>query len=201
MNSVFWDITASVIRVTRIGELGTTLAVTSSQTVLRRNTKSPARRFLSPWLWRRYVPPKHPFLQEPHGVTSQKTPFFKVTTVKTSVLTIDLFCLMRHGPLRKLHSSISFDVTCMFVAAVSLPNRCLLKTAVNMQTRRLAEGFMKCAIEMDWVTITFVQWALDNPMSGNPDRNMNMQNSLDSGVLTLKDTWDLGANWMKACGL
>jgi hypothetical protein len=27
------------------------------------------------------------FLQEPHGVTSQKTPFFKVTAVKTSNLT------------------------------------------------------------------------------------------------------------------
>jgi hypothetical protein len=40
------ELSASIIRVTRIGELGTTLAVTSK------------------------------FLQEPHGVTSQKTPFF-----------------------------------------------------------------------------------------------------------------------------
>jgi hypothetical protein len=31
--------------------------------------------------------PKRRFLQEPHGVTSQKTPFFIVTTVKTSNLT------------------------------------------------------------------------------------------------------------------
>jgi hypothetical protein len=44
---------ASVIRVTRIGHLGTVLAV----------------------------------LQEPHGVTSQKTAFFVVTAVKTSNLT------------------------------------------------------------------------------------------------------------------
>jgi hypothetical protein len=52
---------ASFIRVTRIGELGTTQAATSN-------------RLLSP-CWRRcYVPPKHRFLQEPHGVTSQKTP-------------------------------------------------------------------------------------------------------------------------------
>jgi hypothetical protein len=29
------------------------------------------------------------FLQEPHGVTSQKTPFFIVTAVKTSNLTSD----------------------------------------------------------------------------------------------------------------
>jgi hypothetical protein len=34
-----------------------------------------------------WVPPKRRFLQEPHGVTSQKTPLFIVTTVKTSNLT------------------------------------------------------------------------------------------------------------------
>jgi hypothetical protein len=33
------------------------------------------------------VPPKRLFLQDPHGVTSQKTPFFIVTAVKTSNLT------------------------------------------------------------------------------------------------------------------
>jgi hypothetical protein len=54
-------LSASFIRVTRIGELGTTLAVTSNR--MRR------------------------FLHEPHGVTSQKTPFFTVTAVKTSNLT------------------------------------------------------------------------------------------------------------------
>jgi hypothetical protein len=35
----------------------------------------------------RYVPPKLRLLQVPHGVTSQKTPFFVVTAVKTSNLT------------------------------------------------------------------------------------------------------------------
>jgi hypothetical protein len=34
-----------------------------------------------------YFPPKRRFLQEPLGVTSQKTPFFIVTPVKTSNLT------------------------------------------------------------------------------------------------------------------
>jgi hypothetical protein len=48
---------ASFIRVTKIGELGTTQAVTSNQRTLRS-----------------------------HGVTSQKTPFFIVTAVKTSKL-------------------------------------------------------------------------------------------------------------------
>jgi hypothetical protein len=33
-------------------------------------------RFLSPWWRRRQVPPKRRFLQEPHSVTTQKTPFF-----------------------------------------------------------------------------------------------------------------------------
>jgi hypothetical protein len=68
-NVVFCDVTAvalvridvseelstSVIRVTRFGELGPTLAVTSN---------------------RREVPLKRLFLQEPHGVTSQKRAFF-----------------------------------------------------------------------------------------------------------------------------
>jgi hypothetical protein len=32
------------------------------------------------------VPPKRRFLQEPQGITTQKTPFFIVTAVKTSNL-------------------------------------------------------------------------------------------------------------------
>jgi hypothetical protein len=51
---------ASFFRVTKIGELGKTQAATSNRRTLRRNT----------------VPPKRQFLQEPHGVTTQKTPFF-----------------------------------------------------------------------------------------------------------------------------
>jgi hypothetical protein len=66
------ELSASVIRATRIGELGTTQAATSNRRTLRR---------------RRQVPPKRRFLQEPHGVTSQKTPFFTVTAVKTANLT------------------------------------------------------------------------------------------------------------------
>jgi hypothetical protein len=49
--------------------------------------------FLAHWFsstlwWKRYVPPTRRFLQEVHGVTSQKTPFFIVTTVKTSNLAL-----------------------------------------------------------------------------------------------------------------
>jgi hypothetical protein len=72
------ELSASFIRVTRIVELGTTLAVSSNRRT---------HRFLPPWWRRRYVPPKRLLLQEPHGVTSKKTPFFIVTAVKTSSLT------------------------------------------------------------------------------------------------------------------
>jgi hypothetical protein len=44
-----------------------------------------SRIFLS-WRWRRYVPPKRRFTQELHGATSQKSAFFIVTAVKTSIL-------------------------------------------------------------------------------------------------------------------
>jgi hypothetical protein len=57
---------ASFIRVTKIFELGTTQAATSNRRTLRRNSL----------IKEAQVPPKRRFLQEPHGVTTQKTPFF-----------------------------------------------------------------------------------------------------------------------------
>jgi hypothetical protein len=65
MTDVSEELSAPIIRVTRIGELGT-LAVTSNRRTLRRNALY--------------------FLQEPKGVTYQKTPFFIITAVKTSYL-------------------------------------------------------------------------------------------------------------------
>jgi hypothetical protein len=41
-------------------------------------------RRLSPWKRRWYVPPKSQFLQEPHGVTTQKREFFKCTSSMNS---------------------------------------------------------------------------------------------------------------------
>jgi hypothetical protein len=57
--------------------------------------------FLSPWWWMRYVPPKRRLLQEPHGVTSQKTLFFKCW-------------LIWHPPLtqNQLFINVPHDVTC-----------------------------------------------------------------------------------------
>jgi hypothetical protein len=63
--NVLEELSASIIRVTKIGELGTTLAVTINRRTLRRN----ATFFLS-------VPPERRLLQAPHSVTSQKTAFF-----------------------------------------------------------------------------------------------------------------------------
>jgi hypothetical protein len=57
---------SSFIRVTKIGELGTTQAATSNRRTLRRNTS---------------------VLTRATRVTTQKTPFFIVTAVKTSNLT------------------------------------------------------------------------------------------------------------------
>jgi hypothetical protein len=42
-------------------------------------TLVPRSRIFLPWRWRRYVPPKRQFTQDLHGVTSQKTAFFKLT--------------------------------------------------------------------------------------------------------------------------
>jgi hypothetical protein len=44
-------------------------------------TLVPHSRTFLPWRWRRYVPPKRRFTQELHGVTSQKTAFFKIAFV------------------------------------------------------------------------------------------------------------------------
>jgi hypothetical protein len=79
------ELSASFIRVTRISELGAMLAVTSNRQL--QLALFLFHRFLSSWWRRLWVPPKRRFLQEPHGVTSQKTPFFIVTAMKTSNLT------------------------------------------------------------------------------------------------------------------
>jgi hypothetical protein len=89
-NDVSEERSASIISVTRIGKEGTTLAVTSNRCPLRLLVT--ANVFLVPWFWspwwlRRYVPPRRRFLQEPHGVTFQKTAFFIVTAVKIPNLT------------------------------------------------------------------------------------------------------------------
>jgi predicted RNase H-like nuclease len=62
------DLSAYIVRVTRIGELGT-LAVTSSPILVTLMTEVLSSSETS-------------FLQEPHGVTSQKTPFVSLYRLK-----------------------------------------------------------------------------------------------------------------------
>jgi hypothetical protein len=90
---------SSNIKGTRIGELGTALAITSN----RRSQRA------SPWWWRRYVPPKRRLLQEPHGVTSQKTAFFislLLNFVMWSVLYLQTVTLFNY---QKLWFNISWE--------------------------------------------------------------------------------------------
>jgi hypothetical protein len=78
-------LSASIIRVTRISELGTTLAVTSNGRTLRpllvTASVVPSSPILVTLMKERQVPPKRRFIQEPLGVTSQKTPFFNTNSV------------------------------------------------------------------------------------------------------------------------
>jgi hypothetical protein len=57
-------------------------------------------RFLSPWWRRRQVPPKRRFLQEPHGVTTQKTPFFRLTLVPQRGAMVEDGTLQKSQPLQ-----------------------------------------------------------------------------------------------------
>jgi hypothetical protein len=82
----------SIIKVKRISELGTMLAITSNSSLLLLTFL--ACWFFSLWWWRWYVPPKHWFLQEPHGITSQKMAFFIITAIKVlNLTTYVLWCV------------------------------------------------------------------------------------------------------------
>jgi hypothetical protein len=112
------DRSASLIRVTRIGEEIACVGCSLQLALFL------SRRFLSPWWRRRYVPPKRRFLQGPHGVTSQKTPFFIVTAQKTSNL-------RRHYPA----GLCSGDVMCLLWSTkwvfISQKTTFFIVTAVN----------------------------------------------------------------------
>jgi hypothetical protein len=78
------ELEASIIRVTRIGELETFRRLLATATFL-------VHRFLSSWWWRCQVPPKSRLLEEPHGVTSQETPFFTSHSCSQSCKFLKLF--------------------------------------------------------------------------------------------------------------
>jgi hypothetical protein len=66
---------------------GAQIAMRSGRRLLVRASVVPSSPILVTLMMEHYVPQKHQFLQEPHGVTPYKTPFFIVTAVKTLGLT------------------------------------------------------------------------------------------------------------------
>jgi hypothetical protein len=86
------ELSVSFIRVKIIGELGTTLSLTSNRRSVRRllvtDNVVPSPPFIVTLMKEELSSSRTSVvLQEPHGVTSQKTAFFIVTAVKTSNLT------------------------------------------------------------------------------------------------------------------
>jgi hypothetical protein len=67
---------ASITRVTRISKLGITFLFSVLRFLVNANVV-PSSPILVRWWWRPYVPPKRRLYQDPHGVASQKTAFFK----------------------------------------------------------------------------------------------------------------------------
>jgi hypothetical protein len=84
------ELSASFIRVTRVGELGTTLAVTSILRSVRRLLVTasvvPSSLILVSLMKEALGSSETLVLTEPHGVTSQKTPFFIVKSYNYTLL-------------------------------------------------------------------------------------------------------------------
>jgi hypothetical protein len=104
---VLEELSASFIRVTTIGKLGTTLAVRSNRRTQRRNISAvavvflrsvhrllvtasvvPSSLILVTLMKEALTSSERQFLHEQHSVTLQKTSFFILTTMKTSNLTL-----------------------------------------------------------------------------------------------------------------
>jgi hypothetical protein len=86
-NSVFWDVKPCGSFKYRCFRRTLCLHHQGDRNRLARNSVVPSSPILVIWWCWRYIPTKRRFLQEPQGVTSQKTEFFIVTAVKTSNLT------------------------------------------------------------------------------------------------------------------
>jgi hypothetical protein len=64
------------------------------------------------------VPPKRRFLQEPHGVTTQKTPFFIVTAVKTSNGMYLASGIIKDTTFRKLDLDPISETLCLLIRRI-----------------------------------------------------------------------------------
>jgi hypothetical protein len=83
------------------------------------------RRFLLPG-WRRWVPLKRQFLQEPHGVTSQKTPFFIIAFTRA---------------LSDLYSGPHYSSSCLHALFLKASFNKLLPSAAAAKIRIRASFF------------------------------------------------------------
>jgi hypothetical protein len=98
-NGVFWDVTpCGSCKSRRFG--GTWRLLHQGDSLLL--VFFLVHRFLSPWWRRRQVPPKRRFLQEPHGVPSQKTPLFKGYVTLSCGTSINKYVLIMAEPIAGL---------------------------------------------------------------------------------------------------
>jgi hypothetical protein len=101
---------ASIIRVTTIGELGTTLAVTSKVCVALFRYIVPSSPILATLMMKAIRFPKRRFLLEPQGTTSQKTAFLMVNALKISNLANQKFIKLFYAVRRQMQMAPSaFD--------------------------------------------------------------------------------------------
>jgi hypothetical protein len=91
------------------------------------------RRFLSPWWRRRQVPPKRRFLQEPHGVTTQKTPFFYFTLVYPPTMKMEAKC-SSETVICLLHCFITKQIELFISRTVEILNPSFAKLRVTDQS-------------------------------------------------------------------
>jgi hypothetical protein len=88
---------ASMIRAKKIYEPGKTLVANVVPSW-----------FFSPWWWKRYIPPKCRLLQEPYGVTFQKTAFVLISFCIVSCTSLSLLLLLFHFSNVRDPDNISF---------------------------------------------------------------------------------------------
>jgi hypothetical protein len=123
---------------------------------------------LSPWWRRRQVPPKRRFLQEPHGVTTQKTPFFRIlySHRRENAKSYNLspgFLWYYTNRIENYVSNNSSIVTFVFIAAVTFLASRFLTNVWRYIYRHSSVGVTDVRLlrraEMRWCTWSEVKWS------------------------------------------
>jgi hypothetical protein len=129
-------------------------------------------RFLSPWWRRLQVPPKRRFLQEPHGVTTQKTPFFMFLILSWFSSSRCKRCLPPNCRSLKDPQGDTYQKTIFFKAGTCLMGRYLaMESVVPLLSngRRYTytesfwwEGFVKYAVKIDSDAMIYIYIYISN---------------------------------------